>query len=209
MCARRKVLSVEDKNLRRSIVESALKEFKAKGIKAVKMDDIAKIMRMSKRTLYEIFTDKESLLIDCMYLMFERRQEYMKKKCSNKDNVVFIVYTYYQLLLKEFSNLHPDFLNEIPKHPRLHKVRDKLRAKNRENALEFYQTGVNEGMFLSDINFEALDEAIYHKFLPLSGLKSNPKFSVNEILLTLVKVVIRGIMTIEGLEEWNRLEKKI
>lgn len=36
--------------------------FLKQGIKAVRMDDIAQMMGISKRTLYELFGDKETLL---------------------------------------------------------------------------------------------------------------------------------------------------
>lgn len=37
-------------------------EFRRKGIRAVKMDDIANMLSISKRTLYEIYSNKEELL---------------------------------------------------------------------------------------------------------------------------------------------------
>ena len=40
--------------------------FATKGIKGVTMDDIAMGLGISKRTLYEMFEDKEELLIACM-----------------------------------------------------------------------------------------------------------------------------------------------
>lgn len=209
MCARRSVLSVEDKKLHAKIVEIALGEFRERGIRAVKMDDIAQLMHMSKRTLYEIFTDKETLLIACLHLMFEKRNAYMVEKCAGINNVVYVIYTYYQHLLKEFSHIHPDFLVDIPKHSRLRIVRDKVRLQNQKKVLAFYQRGVNEGMFLADINYEALDEALYQKLSPFARERMVSKFTMNEVLLNLVKVVIRGIMTLKGLEEWDRLEKEL
>lgn len=36
------------------------------GIRKVKMDDIAKRLRISKRTVYEIYADKEDLLLEVL-----------------------------------------------------------------------------------------------------------------------------------------------
>lgn len=44
------------------IVAQAMQIFLKQGIKAVRMDDIAQMMGISKRTLYELFGDKETLL---------------------------------------------------------------------------------------------------------------------------------------------------
>ena len=48
------------------IVLAAAKSFAQKGVKTVRMDDIAAGLSISKRTLYELFHDKEDLLLDVM-----------------------------------------------------------------------------------------------------------------------------------------------
>ena len=56
------------------------------GIKSVRMDDVAADLGMSKRTLYEMFGDKEELLYQSIvYLMEERRREVSKRTahCQN------------------------------------------------------------------------------------------------------------------------------
>ena len=59
------------------IVLAAAKSFAQKGVKTVRMDDIAAGLSLSKRTLYELFHDKEDLLLDVMKLHREEMQEYM------------------------------------------------------------------------------------------------------------------------------------
>ena len=54
---------------RERIIEHAMEMFATQGIKSVRMDDIASQLGMSKRTLYELFGDKEELL----YLSISRR----------------------------------------------------------------------------------------------------------------------------------------
>ena len=41
------------------IIEQAMQMFVSQGIKSVRMDDIAQQLGVSKRTLYELFGDKE------------------------------------------------------------------------------------------------------------------------------------------------------
>lgn len=52
--------------LKHKTVTLAMNAFATKGIKGVTMDDIAMGLGISKRTLYEMFEDKEELLIACM-----------------------------------------------------------------------------------------------------------------------------------------------
>ncbi len=53
-------------SLRARVIKKASQEFIKKGIKSVRMDDIAALLTISKRTLYEIFNNKEELLYDCV-----------------------------------------------------------------------------------------------------------------------------------------------
>lgn len=56
--------------------------FVTQGVKAVRMDDIAQELSMSKRTLYELFGDKEELLYQSLLHFLvegqQRRKEYSK-----------------------------------------------------------------------------------------------------------------------------------
>ena len=53
-----KPISAYKQGLRSKIIETALKDFLSRGIRAVRMDDVATELKISKRTLYEIFGTK-------------------------------------------------------------------------------------------------------------------------------------------------------
>ena len=50
-------------HLRDLIIDTAMSMFKQRGIKSVTMDELSSRMGISKRTLYELFEDKETLLV--------------------------------------------------------------------------------------------------------------------------------------------------
>ncbi len=56
------------------IIEQAMHMFVSQGIKSVRMDDIAQQLGVSKRTLYELFGDKEGLLYLAMDRYFEKKR---------------------------------------------------------------------------------------------------------------------------------------
>ena len=58
----KKAITAYKKGLRAVILNAAMKAFTEKGIRAVKMDDIAESLAISKRTMYEIYATKEELL---------------------------------------------------------------------------------------------------------------------------------------------------
>ena len=71
--------------LRERILKAAMSEFFEKGIKAVKMDDIARRLSISKRTVYEIYSNKEELLLEGMKAAEREFDEHMKH-FSEQDN---------------------------------------------------------------------------------------------------------------------------
>ena len=65
--------------MKERIVRTALEDFQRLGIRAVRMDDLATRMGISKRTLYEMFKDKEELLVDCILLSQQQIQARVKE----------------------------------------------------------------------------------------------------------------------------------
>ena len=87
MAGRRKENDREELKLR--VVETASKSFMTLGIKAVHMDDIASSLSISKRTLYELFGDKEELLLGkfSVFIVIVMN-EYMQEIASSANNVL-------------------------------------------------------------------------------------------------------------------------
>ena len=61
--------------IRNLIIAEAAELFKVYGIKSVTMDSIASHLGMSKRTIYEIFSDKDDLLVGVFNWMGEKQKE--------------------------------------------------------------------------------------------------------------------------------------
>ena len=68
------------------IVEHVSQMVLSMGVKSVRMDDVASSLGMSKRTLYELFSDKEELLYQSVvYVMVKRTKQLFAqvKECDN------------------------------------------------------------------------------------------------------------------------------
>lgn len=68
------------------IVEHVSQMVLSMGVKSVRMDDVASSLGMSKRTLYELFGDKEELLYQSVvYVMVKRNKQLFAqvKECEN------------------------------------------------------------------------------------------------------------------------------
>ena len=68
--------------LRESILEGTLKAFNQKGLKFT-MDDLAGILGMSKKTIYTVFRDKESLFLAMVDYLFDSIKESERQVLEN------------------------------------------------------------------------------------------------------------------------------
>ena len=60
------LLAQRYERIRHKVIRQANQLFRAQGIRDVTMDDISKSLRISKRTLYQLFNGKEGLVLACV-----------------------------------------------------------------------------------------------------------------------------------------------
>ena len=74
--------------MKNRIVEHTSQMFARSGVKAVRMDDIAADMGISKRTIYEIFGDKDTLVAECLYHFHHKLRAANLELARDADNII-------------------------------------------------------------------------------------------------------------------------
>ena len=95
--------------LKDRIIETASEAFTAHGIKSITMDDIAASLGISKRTLYEVFQDKESLLTQCILKRQEEMNAFLAETLANSKNVLEVILVCYQRSIETFHRTNKRF----------------------------------------------------------------------------------------------------
>ena len=103
--------------LRERIITAATEAFTSKGIKSITMDDIAAALGISKRTLYEVFSDKESLLKECILKAQADRDKYLQKVFEQSHNVLESFRKALRCFIRR-TNAFLKTLRNIPKYMR-------------------------------------------------------------------------------------------
>ena len=101
---------------RQRIIEEAAVMFRTYGIRAVTMDMLANQMGMSKRTIYEVFSDKDELLQGVLKWMTIKQQEVMTKILDESENVIEAIFKMLDLMSDHFQNMSPAFQMDIKKY---------------------------------------------------------------------------------------------
>lgn len=192
-------------SLRERIIEKAMQDFSKHGIRAVKMDTLAKELGISKRTMYEIFEDKETLLFEGIKVYGDRKQEYMRSYAEEGHDVIDIIMEAYHMKVEEVRAVNPNFYLDLIKYPRLAQHMKEAQQKSREGFLAFMKRGVDDGYFRSDVNYELVPhifDALGQYILSNSLVQ---QYSVEELFSNGFLIALRGFCTDKGLHTIDKL----
>lgn len=192
--------AINNKELKESIITTALQTFLQYGIKSITMDKIASLVGISKRTLYEIFSDKEQLLKDCL---LKRRSEFdkvIKNVVDGSNNVLEIILNCYLKSIEDFHQTHVSFHQDLKKYPKLVAYWKKDNEKKLENMLTFFDNGVKQEFFRPDINYRIVNTLFGEQIRLLMDTNVFMKYSFLEVYESIMFTFLRGICTNKGQE---------
>lgn len=193
-------------NTKRLITEAALQQFLEKGIKEVKMDDIASLLSVSKRTIYELFGDKEQLLLESLLLQQEMMRDEAKRIIRDANHILDIILKLYSLYFDKLKMVNSNFFKEIEKYPEICRRNRKRKQKNNKKFLAWMEMARKQGLFREDANFEILLYILQRDIEAIIAVKkmdvSNElsKYTLDELGRSLVLFYLRGISTPKGQE---------
>ena len=193
-----KTISTYKASLRERILETAMKAFSEKGIRAVRMDDIAQQLSISKRTLYELYENKEILLFEGVQKYKRTREQQMSELVRNSENAMDLMLNIYRSKVEEFKKTSPLFYSDIEKYPSVVALFDADSSQSRERFCDFLRRGMREGFFRSDIDMELVPSMFDTIMKLIMEQQLYLRFSIEELFRNLVFVAFRGICTRRG-----------
>lgn len=194
-----KTITAYRQQLRERILAIAMHAFARHGVKAVKMDDIARQLSISKRTLYEIYENKEVLLYEGVkeYKSLKDAEfQRMLQKCST---VMDIIVKLYKRKVEEFKNTNPRFYADIEKYPRVRTFLDNDRASAHQQFVSFLDRGVKEGFFRNDLDYELIALSFNATTQYVMANQLYNEYSLEHIMYHLFFVSLRGMCTQKGI----------
>ncbi|MEO6729224.1 MAG: helix-turn-helix domain-containing protein, partial [Candidatus Dojkabacteria bacterium] len=94
-------------NVEEYILEEAEKLFMKFGMRSVTMDDIAKHLGMSKKTIYANFKDKNELVLNLISKMIKSDECNMEDCIKNSDNAIEEVLLMMDFLKEMLAGVNP------------------------------------------------------------------------------------------------------
>ena len=199
-CAMQKLSSSPNykQELRKKILTTAMRDFRRQGIKAVKMDDIAKSLSISKRTLYELYCNKEELLNECVSFHDAEMEKKFRSRIKKDSNVMDILITFISIHVENSSKINPVFFTELHKYPKVRRSIQKRGEERKKLSIGFLYRGVEEGYFRSDINYEIADLMVEVFMNHVMENEVYRQYPLRELFRNVIMLMLRGFCTPKG-----------
>ncbi len=194
-----KTTSIYKQSLRERIVVTAMTLFARSGIRAVKMDDIAQQLGISKRTLYEVYENKEVLLFEGLRRYKEQQRADFEQMLSGGHSVMDIIMAFYRRKVEELRMTSPLFFSDIERYPRIVEYLEADKDRVLARLTSFLERGAAEGYFRSDLDFAFV--AYLTTVIPQHVVNAYlENYCAEDIMHNLILVTIRGICTQRGID---------
>ncbi len=195
--------------LKDRILEIAISSFIENGIRAVKMDDIAQKLGISKRTLYEIYVDKEELLYQCIKKYDQNNKSVLAEYAAKGHNVIDIILEAYQIKVDQAQKVNPLFYEDIMKYPKVEQYIKDSHDNTHDKFMNFMQQGADDGFFRQDVNYDLIIHVLDAMGEYIMRNKLLRRYPVNELFSNFFLVSLRGLCTERGVKMLDAALTKI
>ncbi len=202
--------------IKERIIDQSTRMFISEGVKSVRMDDIAVQLSVSKRTIYELFGDKETLIGACLnhYFNFTEQELYERLAAAgNPIEQLLLVLDNWDTVITRNSTLIAGVKKFYPR------VFNAIAAQRHNEGFrrlrEMIERGVNGGYFLPAINLDmtvaVFTSAMYGIFSSTEHnchLELPQPANLNDAVRYIMVHFFRGISTDKGIAIFDEYLEK-
>jgi len=187
----------------RHILEQVTPLFMLYGIKSLTMDDIAKHLGISKKTLYQSFADKADLVLKGIQAHMHNEQTALESIHRASENAIEEMFQISQHVSLYLQRMHPSILYDLEKYY------PKAFAEFNEYKLNIVMSsiarniedGIAQGLYRKNINIPIVAGLYVGRMDLLFDQQLFPasKYSPKEVYLEAIRYHIRGIASENGI----------
>lgn len=185
------------------ILEKAGKVFMRYGIKSVTMDDIARELKISKKTLYKYVSDKQDLVHKVMMGYIQMEEMACSETFSNAENAIDALIKLSKHISKEILDIHPSIYYDLEKYypdgwDVLVKHKNEFILSCMTNNID---QGKKEGLYRDNINADIVARIYVHNVDAIFAgtVFSDTEYDYATIFFESMRYHLRGICSDKGI----------
>lgn len=192
------------------LLENISELFLKYGLRSTSMDDICSHLKISKKTLYQYFTNKDDVVEQ---VLLHRRDNHRTQKDIQElrqHNSIEIMLSIRDHIITNLNSRMPANLFDLKKyHPDVYqRVNEKDQIFIHDLLNDVITKGIKEGNFRENIDRE-VQVYLFTKQMAFLGepeMMSEIKYSPEIVVSTIVENVIRSFSTSKGIQELEKLD---
>ena len=204
---------MEMKEVKERIKLKADEMYRKYGIKSVTMDDIAHHLGVSKKTIYQSFSDKNELVDAVIVDILKYNKNCCQSFKATSDNAIHEVFQAMEMLQEMFDNMNPTILFDIERnHPATYKKFKEYKYKYLfELVKENIERGIKEELYRPEINTDVIARIrLETMMLPFNEqLFPKNKFSLAILQQQLIEYFLFGIASMKGYKLILKYQKEL
>jgi len=196
-----------------SLIEGCYKIFTEHGIKNISMDDLSRMMGISKKTLYQFVENKVDLLKKISLYIQETIRTRMEELKKTDLNAIDILLEMSKIASSKHLRINPMITFEFRKYyPQV--FEDYICVKKEliiENIKKNIDQGIKEGLYRQDLNKDIIAHLYFKKIEDFHNpeITDLQNFSYESVFEVMFENHIRGIANHVGIEYFENQKKKL
>ena len=149
----------------RIIIESGAL-FGKYGIRSMTMDALAEEMGISKRTIYERFKDKDTLLLEVIKYYKKQTADQANHLIDNSDNVIEALFRIMKFTISQVAQMNPLFFHDFKKYHQkvFREFAHPGDIRDFSITLKLLETGIEQGIFRKDVRIPIVNQTLHTLF---------------------------------------------
>lgn len=198
--------------LKERIREKADELYRRYGVRSVTMDEIASQLGVSKKTIYQCFSDKKELVNEVMVNMLQYNRECCVESRTRSENAIHEIFIAMEFLGAMVSNMDPSILFDIERsYPASYqKFADFKYDFLFDKLVTNLEWGIKDGLYREDIQIEIIAKMRLEALdIPFNThLFPKNRFSLANVHKELLLFYLYGVATPKGTKLINHYRKK-
>jgi len=181
------------------------------GIKSVTMNDVARELGISKKTLYHCVKDKKDLVKKVIDAKNNKLGERITKIFESGINAIEVTLAISNFISNHLKSFPPTVEYDLKKYyPKIYKEVNNQRRTNMNNAIiANIKKGIDEGLFRKDLKPDIIAKIQIHR-MEASGddfFSELGNYSIDQLFKEVITYHLRGICSQKGIDflEKNKL----
>jgi len=194
-------------DLKNGILQRSMDMFQRYGLRAMTMDDVCRELAMSKKTLYQYFTNKADLVDQAVPFVFSSHQQNMERIGAEHENAIDRMINRYTFLMRMMESHGPNMMFPLKKYyPKTYEWLFAQRQKTMTEALvQTLKDGQAQRLFRDDLDPELVARIHFTSMVGLADadLHTDSLAERRTLIWTAISLFIRSISTAQGLHYFN------